>query len=69
MIKLKNQVNLRNNRWYCFISGPTFGVYQTTSTIYFSNSRSLERQGLMIETLEYLLMKPRLLHPVRLLER
>ena len=51
---------------HCFISRlplPIFGLYQTTwsgyskkslyqttSTIFFSNSRSLERQGLFIET-------------------
>ena len=28
---------------------------QTTSTIFFSNSRSLEQPGLIIETLEYVL--------------
>ena len=28
-------------------------VYQTTSTTFFSNSRSLERPGLIIEILEY----------------
>ena len=28
-------------------------LYQTTSTIYFSNSRSLEWPGLIVETLEY----------------
>ena len=53
---------------HCFISRlplPIFGLYQTTwsgyskkslyqttSTIFFSNSRSLERPGLFIETLE-----------------
>ena len=64
-----NQVHLRKNWMYCFVSGlprPIFGPYQmtwsgylekslcyTTSTIFFSNSRGLERPVLMIETLEY----------------
>ena len=64
-----NKVHLRKNWTYCFVSGlprPIFGPYQmtwsgylekslcyTTSTIFFSNSRGLERPVLMIETLEY----------------
>ena len=55
-VLLNNLVHLRTNWSYCFISGlprPIFGLYQTTSTLFFSDYRSLERPGLIIKSLEF----------------
>ena len=43
-------------------------LYETTSTIYFSNSRSLERPGLIRESLEYVLKLANIPHLKKNLE-
>ena len=65
MSLLNDQVHHRKNRFYFRAATANFwallndlvwifgkNLYQTTITIFFSNSRSLERPGLIIESLE-----------------
>ena len=45
-------MNLKKSRFFCK------RLYQTASTISISNSRSIKRPGLIIESIEYLLLHP-----------